>query len=385
MAASWINFNNGDTGFAVRTALNTFNTAITLNMSNAEGRLDNTESATSGNTTDIGNLDTRVGTAESDIVVLKAPASTKYTPQAVRPTYSEGQIYYDANKHVMLIDGPIEGVDVKIGHGVHTHVLNNSGAPIEKGMAVRHAGVASGVVQIEKAIATSFENARVFGIVAKDIPIGQEGSIITFGELSELDTFANPVGVPLYLSDTIAGTYTDVAPDIVSRIGGILVQDAIAGSLFVAIINNKILPPVLGGLQGQTGGEEVYAVTTVAQDVNDYTLEESVVMTTNVLTGVLTLPYTGKYRVSVGASIEFPSSISTRNITFEVYNATTATPLFSFVKNIPRDATIESFSFGAPFTGIINNEYKVRIKASESISITMNDISFDIQSISIIE
>ena len=76
MAAAWVNFNNGDTGFAVRTALNTFNTAIALNMSNAEGRLDNTESATAVNTSAIGGLDTRIGTNEADVENLNGRVTT---------------------------------------------------------------------------------------------------------------------------------------------------------------------------------------------------------------------------------------------------------------------------------------------------------------------
>jgi predicted RecA/RadA family phage recombinase len=285
----------------------------------------------------------------------------------------------------MMIDGPIDGVVVAIGHGIHTHVINNTGGTLVKGTAVRHDGVSGGKPQVAKAIATSFENARLFGIVAQDILDGEEGSIATFGVLDKLNTSGLPVGVPLYLSDTVAGTYTTTAPDIVSRIGGILVQDASIGELFISMINNKTIPTVLGGLQGQTPGNEIYNVTAIPQDITDYALTETVVMTVAPLTGIVNISNLGKYRINFGSSISFPSLASTRSVTFEVYNITTAEVVFAYIKNIPRDSIEDSLSFSAPFSGIAGHQYKMRIKSSVDIDVTVNNISFDIQSVTLVE
>lgn len=383
MATAWVNFNNGDTGFAVRTALNTFNTGISTNMSSAETRLTDTETATSGNTSAITALDGRVTTAEADIVALETPISVTFDPQTVAPAHTAGQAYYDGNTGSFKLQGPISGVEVDVGHSMHIHVVNNSGAILEKGMAVRHDGIAAGKIQVIKAIATSFDNARIFGVVQEDIAIGADGAIVTFGEITGVNTLGTTTGVPLYLSDTVAGTWVETPPNIVSRIGGALTADALTGRLFVYVINNLSLPTVLGGLQGHTPGNEVYAVTTTTQDVNDYLTETSVVLPVDALTGVIGISNDGEYRLNFAATLTFPSLTSTRSVTIEFYDITGATIIYEYTKNIPRDATVDSLSFGYPFSQVAGRQYKMRIRASTDISVTFNSVSFDIESVNI--
>lgn len=384
ISTTWTNFLNGATGAAIRSALNSFNTNILADVVATESRVGIAEPKIATNTSDITALDTRVTTAEADIVVLESPPeSLQFTPVAVAPVHSEGQVYYDVNEGTFKAQGPISGVEVAVGHGMHVHVVNNSGVTIEKGMAVRHNGVALGVPQVVKALADTFDNARIFGVAAQDILTGTAGAVQTFGEITLVDTSGVPAGVPLYLSDTVAGTWTEVAPDIVSRVGGALTSDALAGRLFVDVINNKSLPTVLGGLQGQTPGNETYSLTTTVQDIDNYLTAESIVLGTDALTGILTLPNTGNYRMNFAASISFTSVTTTRSVTFEFYDITGALTEFSYVKNIPRDATEDSLSFSFPFPEVANQQYKMRVKASTTMDITFSDISFDIESLNI--
>jgi hypothetical protein len=80
MATSWSNFNNGDTGLAIRNKLNTFNTGVATDISNAE-------TAISNNTSDISALDTRVDATETSVANAELRLTT-----------------LEAN-HVKLIDG----------------------------------------------------------------------------------------------------------------------------------------------------------------------------------------------------------------------------------------------------------------------------------------
>ena len=384
ISTTWVDFLNGGTGAAIRAALNTFNKNILADVIATESRVGIAEPKITTNISDIADLDVRVTGTESDIVTLENPIVVPFVPQTVAPSHVEGQTYYDGVSGTLKVQGPIPGSGISVGHAMHIHVVNNTGAIIEKGMAVRQAGIAAGKIQVVKAIATSFDNARVFGIAQGDIGIGADGAIITFGEIPSLNTNGVTTGVPLYLSDTVAGTYVETPPDIVTRIGGVLVADAIDGVLFVAIINNKALPTVLGGLQGSTAGNDLYPLTTVVQDINDFLTTESIVMVVDPLTGYLTLSNTGNYRMNFTASMTFTSVISTRAVTVEFYNVTDNTVEFSYVKNIPRDATEDSFSFGFPFSDLLNKQYNMRIKASTTMDVTFTDISFDIQSVNII-
>lgn len=327
------------------------------------------------------------GTASTD-KVLKADGSiaqvkTAYIPATSPISHVEGQMYYDSGRESMIIQTPYSGVEIRVGHGMHTHVINNSGAVIEKGMACRHDGVtAGGLVKIVKAVADTFEHALVFGVAAHDIQNGAEGSIVTFGEIDSLNTSALSAGIPLFLSDTVPGTYTAIAPDIVSRVGGVTVSDATSGTLFVAIINNDNIPTVFGSLKDQSGSG-LYSLTTTAQDIVSYGSESHILISPNITTGILTLPNTGEYRVHFTASIAFTSVASTRTVFIELYDIAGAAVSYTFAKNIPRDATIDSFSFSWASSEIAGNSYKLRIYSNTTMDVTFSNISFEMESINI--
>lgn len=335
------------------------------------------------------------GTATGDAILKKSEndavyvplsgdvAATKaqYTPQVSVPTHVEGQIYYNDAKEEFRLQGPFTGVEVSVGHGEHIHVVNNTASIITKGTACRHDGVAAGDVQVAPAIATSFVNARVFGVAAEDIAIGGRGAIVTSGEIDDADTSLLPTGVPLYLSDTVAGTYGTTIPDIISQVGGAITADALNGRFYVSIINNTNLPTVLSGVKELTVPAVV--VDPVVQDINGYVSKEEIVMLADLTTGELTVSNDGYYRVNVAADISFPSSTSTRTIYVEVYDVTNTAILFTYTKNIPRDATEDGFGFSYPFQSVADNKYKLRVSASTTFTVTVNDVTFDIQSISI--
>ena len=320
-----------------------------------------------------------------DLAGVNAVVKTQFTPTttASSPTHSEGQMYYNSDNETMRIQGPFIDVEVSIGHGMHVHIENNSGGLIEKGSACRHNGVVAGKVQAVKAIATSFVEAEIFGVASADIIDGATGAITTFGEITALDTSLFNDGVPLYLSDTVAGEWVETAPSIISQVGGVTLTDAL-GTLFVSIINNKNLPTVFAGMQGQTVGNDTYAVTAVVQDIDDYLASTNVVMTSDLPTGVVTLSNDGNYRLHFSADISFPSGTGTRTVFIELYDATNTSIIYTYSKNIPKNATADGFSFQYPFAGTTADNYKMRIRSSGAIAVTFVDISFDIQSISIV-
>jgi len=324
-------------------------------------------------------LETRLTAEETKVAV----DDLTYTPQATPPTHVEGKVYYDAPSGTLRVQGAYNGVEVSLGHMNHLHVINQTGLLIEKGSVLRHDGVSvGGKVKVVKALADTFDNARVFGVAQEDIADGAESAAVTIGEISGLNTSGFTAGVPLYLSDIVAGTLTETPPDIVSRVGGVSVSDAVNGQLIVYIINNLSLPNVFAGMQGQT--TPIYSTTAVAQDINGYVTDSSIVMVNDLLNGTITLSNNGGYRMHLTADISFVSATSTRSVTFELYNQTTASVIVPFTKNIPRDATTDALSFSLPIVGTIGDIYKIRVKSSVDMDVTMDFISFDIQSVNII-
>ena len=385
ISTTWVNFVNGATGAAIRAALNTFNTNILSDVVSNEGRLAIAEPKITTNISDIADIDVRVTAAEGDIVSLENPTKIPFIPQVSAPAHIEGQVYYDATQGVFKGQGPIPGVEISIGHGNHLHVVNNSGAVIEKGMAVRHDGVdVLGRVQVVKAIATSFTNALVFGVAQEEMAaaVGTIGAIVTEGEIIGINTSATTAGVPLYLSDTVAGTWVETAPTIVTQIGGVTISDLTDGVLVVSLISNTSFPTIYGGLQGQV--TPLYALTAAAQDITNYVTTVESVVTVNAVTGEILLPNAGGYRANFAASMSFASTSTTRVVFIEVYDVTGVAIAFSFVKNIPRDATQDSLSFSFPAQAVVDNEIKMRIRSVPDMDVTFDSIVFDIESVTII-
>ncbi len=391
MAQPWVNFNNGDTGAKIRGDLNTFNTGITANVTATETALTAQAASIATNTSGIATNVTAIATNIANIATesgrisaLEAPqAVEQFAPQASTPAYVEGQLSYNSTIKSFEMQGGYSDVTLQVGEELHFHVVNNTASTITNGQACRQGGVSGGLVQAVPALADSFNNARVLGVATHDILSGQQGILTTFGEVHDLSTLGLTTGVPMYLSDTVPGAWQEEAPSIITQVGGVLVADTADGTLFVSIVNNKNLPSVIGGLQGQVGPTDLYSVTTTAQSIENYVTEETIVTDVNLGSGVVTLPLDGKYRANVALNMTFPASASTRTATLEIYDVTNTNVVYAYDKSIPRDSTFDSLSFGWPFSGLLGTQYALRIKADVAISITVAAVSFDIESISL--
>lgn len=329
------------------------------------------------------------GVTTGDKVLKKSEVDAGYAPLianvarlnpiATPPAHIAGQFYYSSTTGTFNIQGPYPGIEVSPGHGEHLHVVNNTGVTIPAGKAVRISGVSGGIPQIVLAQANSFINANVVGITVIDVPTATETAVAISGVI-DLDTSLLTLGGPYYLSATTPGEYTKTPPAIRTEVGGVLVS-AVDGKFRTDIKVNEVTPSVLGALNGQI--TPLYSVTTTAQNIAGYSTAKEIVTTANATTGVITLPNNGSYRVHVTAEVTFPSATSTRNITIELYDTTGAVIHFSYVKNIPRDATSDSFSFSWPIEEVAGNAHLLRIKSNVAIDITFVSLSFDIESITI--
>jgi len=108
-----------------------------------------------------------------------------------------------------------------------------------------------------------------------------------------------------------------------------------------------------------------------------------VVNTAVLATGIITVSNNGNYRLHFTADISFASTTSTRTVYVELYDVTGAAIVYTYSKNIPRDATTDGFSFSWPFAALASGQYKMRIRSSVAINVTFTSISFDITSVSI--
>jgi hypothetical protein len=129
----------------------------------------------------------------------------------------------------------------KIGQQVVVRARNTSGSAITKGSVVRIIGVAGGFIGIDLAQGDSDANsATAFGIVAEDIADVTNGFVSVQGIIHGLNTNAFTEGDILYLSPTVAGTFTNVkpvAPQHAVIIGYVAKKSATDGHILMHVQN----------------------------------------------------------------------------------------------------------------------------------------------------
>lgn len=157
--------------------------------------------------------------------------------------YQEGKIYYDETWKTLSIN---EGRDVtlQVGQEELTRVYNNTGSTISNGKAVYSTGAytagSNDVLTVDLAIATNSASAFVLGVATQDIGPSEYGLITVRGMINELDTTSlGTPGNPLYLSDTVAGNLTYIAPSLPSYkvLVGRLITSNVSGRINIRIDN----------------------------------------------------------------------------------------------------------------------------------------------------
>jgi hypothetical protein len=120
-------------------------------------------------------------------------------------------------------------------------VRNQTGATLTKGTAVYISGATGNNPLVSKALATGdITSAQTFGLLQADIANNAEGYAVMIGRLETLDTSAFTVGQQLYLSSTVAGTYTatkQYAPAHLVYVGIIIRSHPTLGEIEVKIQN----------------------------------------------------------------------------------------------------------------------------------------------------
>jgi len=98
-------------------------------------------------------------------------------------------------------------------------VRNQTGSTLTKGTVVYINGASGNKPLVSKALATSdATSAQTLGLITADINTNQNGYVTIIGVVAGLNTSAFAEGVQLYLSPTVAGTYTATKPHAPSHL-----------------------------------------------------------------------------------------------------------------------------------------------------------------------
>src|SRR6056297_957198 len=152
------------------------------------------------------------------------------------PTYTEGMLYYSNAKKSLIQYTDSSNVNIELGKELYVRVYNDTAAAIEKGKVVYPVGSTGDVPKVELAQADSLDTARPIGITSEQIAVGEEGFVIIFGSLADIDTSAYSLGDTLYVSATTAGNLTNTKPSYPNkavRVGVVVSVSSTTGEIII--------------------------------------------------------------------------------------------------------------------------------------------------------
>ena len=228
----------------------------------------------------INSLEGRLESLEELDPLENPVASLDYAPTSDgQQSYLEGRTFYDSERKTYVYMNDIPDVRINVGQEVMTPVFNNSGSTIGNGSVVRASGgVSLGLPEIVLALADTVEHADVFGVATHDIQDGTRGYITVIGNVGGVSTLNFEAGDKLYLSDTVAGSLTNVEPRIVSPVG-IAIDKLLDGNLYVRPrgVQNRI---AVGQIRGTSHDQEITNTPSPVEAFSSTGYAQNVTLTT---------------------------------------------------------------------------------------------------------
>ncbi len=163
--------------------------------------------------------------------------SLQFDKDYIETVHAEGRIHWDSTNRCLEIDSEVDGVSNQVGQENWIRVCNDTGSLITNGSVVyiNGASLINNVPTISLARSDEYDTSRIIGVTTHDIATGDCGYVTSYGNVNDLDTSSYTAGDLVYLSDTVAGTYSHTKPvggSFVVVVGVITRVDATNGRLF---------------------------------------------------------------------------------------------------------------------------------------------------------
>jgi hypothetical protein len=150
---------------------------------------------------------------------------------------TQGTTFWDVDDNTLAVR--LNGYILKIGEDQFYPVVNQTGNTITKGTAVGFAGTLgmSGKLLAAPYIANGSQSSTFFmGVTTEDILNGEDGKVLWFGRLRQINTNAYSEGDILYVSTTQAGAFQTTvpqAPNNIIQVAAVITKSATVGTIFV--------------------------------------------------------------------------------------------------------------------------------------------------------
>lgn len=186
--------------------------------------------------------DTGGGTYASKKLKLNTGLNPNHIPfniAPVSPPATEGTVYWDTTTHLPAVKTDIAGTTLTPGAEDWVRVINNTGIPIPNGTVIVGQSVTGEAFGIVPALATTSGPIGPYAMVTSTIADGAEGWATTRGPVRNVDTSGFSIMDAVYLSSTVAGEYTNVAPTppAYSLPIGFAMDSAVDGAIYMYASN----------------------------------------------------------------------------------------------------------------------------------------------------
>jgi hypothetical protein len=186
---------------------------------------------------------------------------TKYnTTYSITGNEPQGAVYWNVDRQTLQLR--MNGTNYDYGMGLYFYIKNQSGVQINKGDVVGFAGTLgmSGIILGAKYVNDGSQPSdRLMGVAKENIPNGEEGKVVFFGEVRGINTNAFSAGTILYASNITDGALSSTVPNAGTNkgeIAAVVSQSSTVGNIFVRALTSKKLNEVddvsiIGATNGQ--------------------------------------------------------------------------------------------------------------------------------------
>jgi hypothetical protein len=166
------------------------------------------------------------------------------TGYEITGTEPQASVYWNSNRETLQLK--MNGTNYDYGMSLYFYVKNQTGEAFNKGDVIGFGGTlgASEIILGVKYVNDGSEPSdRLMGVCNERIEDGEEGKVVFFGEIKDVDTSDFADGNILYASNSIAGSLTKNEPNAGTNKGEIaaVVHAASNGTIFVRALTSKSL------------------------------------------------------------------------------------------------------------------------------------------------
>jgi hypothetical protein len=179
----------------------------------------------------------------SEIIALETYLTTPFPyadfqVDAAAPPWSEGRVFYDSEEKTFAIYNNEPDVTLQLGQEIYLRATNKTGVKITNGELCYVNGAQGNRPTVVLAKADFSATAKVLAIATHDIDDNATGFFTVFGLVRGLNTDSFTEGDTLYLSDSVAGTFTNIPPSAPSfpiQIGVVIRKSIGEGAILISV------------------------------------------------------------------------------------------------------------------------------------------------------